>query len=173
MEDDEFDGMLASAADLSPPLTFEQLCQKRCDGGLVENRDPRLKHRKQEIQREIATVLYIVNYHNLDADGSLPKKDSPHYKESVDRVFLNVSLAIGLGVSRLGGSTCTRLTKLVKEVYTQPSLRAVKMPGAQRSFHAIPSLPAAFHQLLILFALARRFHDRSLDYRGLRRALHE
>jgi hypothetical protein len=142
MEGDEFDAMSVSAADPSPQPTFYQLCGKRSDGGLVENRDPRLKSRKLEIQREIATVLYIAKHHNLDADGSLPKKDAPHYKESVESVFFRVSLAIGLGESSLGGSTCTRITKMVKEVYTQPSLRAVEMPGAQCSFHAIPSLPA-------------------------------
>ena len=128
-----------SAATPPSPLTFDQLCRRRSDGGLIENRDPRMKSRMQEIQRELATVLYIVKHHNVDADGRLPKKECPHYVESVGAVFARASFAIGLGSSSLGGSTSNRITKLVKEIYTQPSLRAVELPGAQHSINAIPS----------------------------------
>ena len=130
------DGSNSSAA--SMPLTFEDLCRKRKDGGLVGNTDHRIVNRdpdkaeiyEKEIQRDIAVALYLAknstfrvlplgNTRRIATDGT-----------TVPDLFDRASLALQLPLKKITGGKTTALTNLAKKIQSYPALLAVQTPGA-------------------------------------------
>ena len=130
------DGSSSSVA--SMPLTFEDLCRKRKDGGLVGNTDHRIVNQKpdkvgiymKEIKRDIAVALHLAKNSSLKILPMGKTRLKATDGTTVSELFNRASLALQLPLNNnLGGKTTT-LTNLAKEIQADPALLAVQTPGA-------------------------------------------
>ena len=122
----------------SMPQTFEDLCRKSKDGGLLGNTDYRIVNRdpdraeiyEKEIQRDIAVALDVAKNSTFKVQPSGNTRRIATDGTTIADLFNCASLALQLPLRQITGGKTTALTNLAKKIYAHPALLAVQTPGA-------------------------------------------